>query len=523
MSRRAFPALVSVCFVLSLAAGSAHAQGGESVPLSLDEALSTALANNLQLVSAKKDPLIAEQQVEVNRAPFDGVVGASAGFNRVDTDETIVDNTSAASTPPVTSKSEVPAADVSFNHLLTFGANYSLTYNYQDVDAAQIGIEPATGFLTSSTFAQTTQGFSLVYQMPLLLGFGKEVNLINLTLARSGLDISREDLRLAAMLTLNDVEDAYWDVLAAREALRIARLSLERAQDLLELNRKKVEVGTLAPIEITQAEAGVASQEEGVIVAETTLENAEDTLLRLMAIPEDSLLWGQSLQLTDRPSYDPLAIDLDDAIETGLEHRPEIVIARQELRNSELSERVARKNTRHTLNLEAAIRPATQEDTERLVEILQPAQPNPSDTTTDSESTDWRVGLLYSYPLRNRRAKASYAIARLTTEKGVAAVQQAEQTIRVDVRVAARNVESGVQRVEAARKNVELQQKKLDAEQKKFENGMSTSFEVLTFQNDLANAELAEIRAKLDYVKALAAFDRATGTLLEARGLQIGS
>jgi outer membrane protein TolC len=144
-----------------------------------------------------------------------------------------------------------------------------------------------------------------------------------------------------------------------------------------------------------------------------------------------------------------------------------------------------------------------------------------SNTTTDTSTTDWSLGMLYRYPLRNRQAKANYAIARLTTEKGIAGIQQAEQTIRVDVRTAVRNVDSGVQRVEAARKNVELQQKKLDAEQKKFENGMSTSFEVLTFQNDLANAELAEIRARLDYIKSLAALESATGTLLEARGMQI--
>ena len=91
----------------------------------------------------------------------------------------------------------------------------------------------------------------------------------------------------------------------------------------------------------------------------------------------------------------------------------------------------------------------------------------------------------------------------------------------VEVRRAVRGVESGIKRVEAARVNVGLQQKKLDAEQKKFENGMSTSFEVLTFQNDLADAELSEIRARLDYLKALTALERSQGTLLESHGLSI--
>ena len=97
-----------------------------------------------------------------------------------------------------------------------------------------------------------------------------------------------------------------------------------------------------------------------------------------------------------------------------------------------------------------------------------------------------------------------------------------EQTVRIDVRRSVRAVDSGIKRVAAARENVRLQTEKLEAEQKKFENGMSTSFEVLTFQNDLADAELALIRAALDYTRALTGLERSKGTLLQARGLSLG-
>ena len=142
-------------------------------------------------------------------------------------------------------------------------------------------------------------------------------------------------------------------------------------------------------------------------------------------------------------------------------------------------------------------------------------------TTTNAETTDWSVGLTYGYPLRNRRAKANHAIATLNRQKSETALRNTEQSVRVDVRVAVRNLESGLKRIEAASKNAELQRKKLDAEEKKFDNGMSTSFEVLTFQNDLASAELAAIRARLNHAKSLTAFERAKGTLLEARGLTL--
>ena len=141
----------------------------------------------------------------------------------------------------------------------------------------------------------------------------------------------------------------------------------------------------------------------------------------------------------------------------------------------------------------------------------------------DLDEYQWTATVTYAIPLKNRAAKANFARARLSREQAEVDLRNQEQTIRVEVRRAARAVESGIKRVEAANVNVLLQEKKLEAEQKKFENGMSTSFEVLTFQNDLADAELGQIRALLDYTKALAALERAKGTLLDARGLQLSN
>jgi outer membrane protein len=513
--------------VAALLASPAFAQGGDTARLSLSKCLEQALANNLDLVAAKANPEIAAQEIERGKAPFDGVIGAGVRYDDASGDEEITSFNVGpnCAEPPCTgtaeSESKVWNGDVSFSHLLEFGANYDLTYNKGDVDAFGTSIQPSTGFLTSSVFTQETDGFVLTYEMPLLNGFGKEVNTVNILLARGNLEISREDLRLSSIQTVQVVEDTYWDVLATREALRISRLALERAEDLLELNKKKVEVGTLAPIEITEAEAGVASQVEAVIVAKTALENTEDALLQLLSIPEDDPMWEQSLDLTDRPSFAPLEIDLGDAITTALAERPEMASARQRLRDSELSERVAKKRTRHGLDLTASVAPNQNDDVDRIVETLSPPGVPPSNTSTAGDDTNWAVGLRYRFPLRNRDAKASYAIAKLNTQKSDLSVRSVEQNVRVEVRTAARNVESGIQRVAAARKNVELQTEKLDAEQKKFDNGMSTSFEVLTFQNDLADAELSEIRARLDYVKSLTALERSKGTLLEARGLRL--
>ena len=177
-------------------------------------------------------------------------------------------------------------------------------------------------------------------------------------LSQSNLKISLQELNRRDQETIEIVEGAYWDTLAAVEALGVEGKALERAEDLLELNEKKVEVGTLAPIEITQAEAGVASQEEGVIVAETGLGNAEDELRRLMAIPPDDPMWDMPLELIDRPVFTPQEIDLEQAIETALANRPELANVREEQHKKELSERAARNRVKHGLDIDLRYAPS---------------------------------------------------------------------------------------------------------------------------------------------------------------------
>jgi outer membrane protein TolC len=512
MQRGLLPLVLCAGLLGSLPLQPALGQTGGTARLNLDECLRTALENNLDLVSARKDPAIAERQITRNQAVLDGTLSAGVSYNESDGDRTFNSFDTIA-------ESDDLGGTISFTDPLSIGGSYTLSYTQNDGNDFNTQFVGAT--LTSNLTDSRFTGLTASVALPLLNGFGKEVNTVDILVARGNLEISEEDLRLQAMLTAQSVEDAYWDTLAAREALRISRLALKRAEDLLELNKKKVEVGTLAPIEITEAEAGVAAQVEAVIVSETTLENREDVLLQLMAVPGGSPMWEQSLDLTDRPSYVPVEVDLDEAIATAIDRRPEIISARQRLRDIELQERVSKRRTWHALDLTAELRPSQKFESDDILQDIAPPGP-PVTVTNVQESTDWSVGLAYTYKIRNRAAKATYAIAKLNTEKSDLALKNTEQSIRVEVRRSARNLESGLRRVEAAEKNVELQQKKLEAEQKKYDNGMSTSFEVLTFQNDLADAELSQIRAALDYVKSLTALELSKGTLMEARGLSLG-
>jgi outer membrane protein TolC len=421
-----------------------------------------------------------------------------------------------------TNDSEFLSGSLSFLHLQEFGGLYSFTLVASDSDVASLGVNPSTGDLTGFADTTTAESADFHFEMPLLRGCGTEVNTVDILLSRSGFEGSRDDLQFEAIRAMKLVEDAYWDLLATQAALGVARESLELAEDLYELNKKKVEVGTLAPIDVTQAEAGVADREEDVIVAETAAANAEDELRRLLGIPHGDPMWSQRIVLTDRPQFKEQTVDLEAALATALDRRTEIRQARRALEDSELSERVARNGVRHDLSLSADVTFSQDDGDQTITRPISALNAlSVTNEISDGDGTDWSVGVTYRYPLHNRQAKANYAIAKLNRRTSDVALAKAEQEIRVDVRVAARNVESGIKRVEAARANTSLQRKTLEAEQKKYENGMSTSFEVLRIQTDLSDAQFSEIQAVLAYTKSLADLERAKGTLLEARGLAL--
>lgn len=506
---------VASALLLPALSSQAMAQAEEpGFRLSLADCLKMALENNLDLVSARLDPEISEQSVVSRKSFFDPILTSSLFHS--ESEKEVFDLRDLTS-------STVDAANVGLTQEFQYGASLTATLSggRQQAEGALLRLENSYG-----------SDVDLIYDMPLLQGLGVDVATEQLVLAKGDLEISREELRRQAHLILESVEGAYWNVAASRRALEVARKRLTRAQDLLDLNRKKVEVGTMAPIEITQAEAGVADTEESVIVAEADIGNAEDELRRLMAIPHGDPIWSRPIDTIDTPRLEEADISLDQAIATALAERPEISSWQQSLRNAGLSERVARKMLRPGLDFRVQVNPSGNNFTPGpgLDGIFGTPddQPVPDGKLVESleeipefKSYDWQVSLAFRYPLGNRQAKANHAIARLNREKAEISLRDQEQTIRVEVRRAVRNVESGIKRVRAATENVRLQAEKLAAEQKKFDNGMSTSFEVLTFQNDLADAELRVIRAAVDYTKALAALEVAKGTLLQARGLSL--
>jgi outer membrane protein TolC len=467
--------------------------GVAAVALSLRDVLTAALENNLDITVRRYDPLRSETFVTVQGAAFDPLLTGSASSSE--------DERRGISSffGPFTSQDKIHFYSASFEDPLVTGGRYS------------VGVSSSDTFNTNS-FAGTSTGYNTSWQItvtqPLLRNLGPDVNRWQILVARNDLGASEEQFRQTVLDTLSSAEKAYWDLNFSIMDLRTKRGSLQLAKDFLEQNRIKVRVGTLAPIEITQAEAGVADREEGVIIAENAVRTAEDTLRRIINVPRDSPVWSQPINPSDTLPLTEVTAVMDEAVSAAEENRPDLKQARLSVKSRETELGFRRNQKRWGLDLEGNY---------GLLGFDAAGYSNSFRDLRDRNQTSWTVTLNLSVPIGNRLAQAGFLNAEHALNQSRYDLQRLEQVARVEVRNAVRTVETDLKRVKAAQVNVRLQREKLAAEQKKFENGMSTSFQVLQFQTDLATAESRENQAIVDYNKSLAELERVKGTLLEAR------
>ena len=375
----------------------------------------------------------------------------------------------------------------------------------------------------------------LSFTQPLLRNFGRSVTEQNLIVTRRNAAISREDFQVQVEQVVQQVIDSYWDLVEAQKQLEVAKESLGLAEELDGMNRIQVRVGTLAPLEVIQSEAGVAARKEDIITFEAQVDDAADTLRSLIHL-EETDLWDVAL----RPSTDPAVrdhqeIDVDEALRTALAHRPDLKRRHLVNDNLELNARVSRNQTKPRVDLTAqygynalAGFLARRDDMGQFIvddmgEVIRiPAGYDEAvQQVADRRFKDVTVSLQVAFPLQNRDARARSIEADLAHQQGELELRRLALQVRTEVRRAARAVEAAFQRVETARISSRLARKNLEAERKRYENGLSTSFEVLRIQEDLSEARRREVSALLNYQRARASFDLSIGKLLERYGVRL--
>jgi outer membrane protein TolC len=384
-------------------------------------------------------------------------------------------------------------------------------------------INPRYGSQLSFSFAQ-----------PLLKDFGFKISRKEIIAAQNNKDIAENGYRMAVLDTLYTVEEAYWNLVFNSENLKVKRQSLKLARGLLERNKKELEIGMMAPIDILSAQADVATREADILQAEVQEKNSEDTLRTLLNLKDKEGSRYSPIVPADAPSPEKREVSMESALAQAMANRPELQSAKLDMKNKELDLTYSRNQLLPDLIFRAdywspgisGTQILYAEDNPLTGIIIGQIPGQSRDALKDAlkfKYKNWAVGLTFSLPLNTVFSRALAAQARVNVEEAAIRLAEKEQQVFLEVRNAAREVETNAKRVEAYAAARTLAEKTLEAEERKAKAGLSTNYLVLLNQRDLANAQTNELRARIDYVLSLARLDKATGTSLEKRNIKLVS
>jgi outer membrane protein TolC len=340
---------------------------------------------------------------------------------------------------------------------------------------------------------------------------------------------SRANLEQRLSRAIVDAVDAYWEAVQGGESLTVARESLALAEATYARDKRGLELGALPPLDIHRSESTVASRRLQVIEAQYALKRSQDRLRRLVGADLDPQVASLPLVLTEPPvpSGELASVDLASALEQARTRRPEIESVRHQVAASETGLRVARGNLRPDVAVSAFYSTsgrggtALDPNTDPPTIVSRGGLGQSLDQLRSLDFPNYGLNVVVSLPLRNRGAEALFGQARVDRERALYLLREQEQAVALDVQTAIDELEKTKLSLSVARLARDLAQKTLEAEQRKRELGENTLFFVLEAQAGLASAELAFLRAAVDYQRAVTGVARATGTLLERHHVQI--
>lgn len=479
--------------------------------LSLREAVLLAVKNNLDIAVAGYNPKIKAEDIDIAKAIFDPTFSLTLDANRTKSpvSNTLQSGAGVESSRIETIDNENRDVNASIVQKLPFGASYTLSMTNNRLDtnlpfaqpgSPNFGINPSyTTFLTLSI----TQD--------LLKNFGVDVNTAPIKIARNNQAISVTQFRQQANQVITSVHSTYWSLVFAIENLEVQKRSLRLARELEDLNKARVRAGVAAPVEVTQAEAQAAARVQDVILAEKAIKDAEDQLKLIVNFPDGERIWARTVLPADTLPFEVASVNADTSIQEALEKRPEYAAAKLTLQNSDLDLRVKRNQLLPSLQLQGNVG----------LNGLNGSAGGDLDRLTSGDFTQWSAALVLTYPLGNRSARSAFTQARLGHDQAGTSLLNLKRQIISQVREAVRRIEADVRRVEATKAARALAEEQLRVEQKRLEAGVTTTFNVLSFQRDLAVAQASEIQAITTYNQDLANLDLQKGTILEKNQLEL--
>jgi HAE1 family hydrophobic/amphiphilic exporter-1 len=495
---------------------------GELRLLAMQEAIAQALQNNLDIEQFRQSVRISEFSLFSLRGFYDYTSGADIGFRN-----------------SITPQSRTLSGSGTTGSLTNKALFYNFTTSKQfEQTGGNLLVEfNNSRSRTSDIFAQLNPAYSsnltFTFTQPLLRDFSLDASRRSIQLAKKSLDLSDSQFRQRVIEIINQVQRAYWDLVFAIQNEKIARESVELARTQLDNNRKMVEAGTLAPIELRSTEAQLETAKGNVIVALQGITTAENSLKILLLKDPDDKLWYSEISPTDEPQKDVVAFDLDESTRLALKNRPELEQMRLQTEQKEIDIKFYKNQLKPQLDfigsytntgLAGAPSQAVVVGGQSLVlERFQGGYLQSLKNLFGQDFRTYQVGVSLSFPWRNRAAKGNLGRSLAEQRQLDARQRQLVETVQVDVRNALQAVVASKQRYEAARAGALAAEAQYNGEQERYRAGLSTNFVVLQRQTDLSVAKGTEVRALTDYNKALADLQRVTGMTLTSNNVEVTS
>src|SRR5689334_3816297 len=465
---------------------------GTTVELTLDEATARALERNLDIAVERLNPQTFDLNIARIKAAYRPTATSTISqFSRVQPPTSTLNGGLRVENTTTTYNSGL-------QQLVPWGGGalaFQFNNNKQVTSNNLVNYNPAFN-----------NNFAMTLTQPLLRGFLIDNNRQQLVVTALNRDASEIQLRGTIATTLANVRNAYWELLYAIQALEVARGSLDLASKLVADNKARVEVGALAPLDVVHAQAEAQQQ------------TSELALKRLIVSGTEDPLWNAAINPVDRPTFLPEPLNVEAAVRKALDNRTDLQIARKTIDSNNVTLRYMRNLTLPALDLTAMyganglggtqFRRNGTGVTSTIIGVVPGGYGDAWRTLTGRDFPTWNLALNLSYPIGASAQEAQLARAKVQLNQSAAQLRALELQVATDVTNAALQVQSGLTRYQAATVARDLAQQRLDAEQSRFEVGLSTNFLVVQAQRDLATAQNTELRALLDYRRALVDYER---------------
>jgi outer membrane protein len=496
---------------------------GPRVDLPIEEAVQRGMEKNIDISVARITPRLTDFTLAGLEATYRLNLTSATSTN---SNTRLPSQITQGITQPTTSTTTNWSSGIAQN-LWKGGGNYAVNWTNSRLNS------PST---VNTRNPQLNSGLQASLTQPLWRGF--KIDATRASLRTNRLTQTNDEIALTAtsVTTAANVRNAYWDLVYAIQAVEAAQNSFDLANRLVQDNQSRVEIGTLAPIDVVSAQAEAASRRNTLVQSQATVRTSELALKRLIVSGTDDPLWASSINPVDRPSTTPEPVDLEGAVARALSQRTDLQQSKNSLQISDINLRTQVDATKPQLNLVAnyglnglggpilqrtgAVDPLTgSQATTTIPSGYLDALRN----ITGFDAPVWTVGVNFAFPLGQSTAEAAVARSKLSLQQTQVNLKALELQIATDVTNAALTVQSSLESVQATAAARDLAQKRLEAAQSKMEVGMATNYEVVQAQRDFADARNNELRAVLTYRKSLVNFETVQHVGNRGIGVAVGA